>query len=602
MGRLVAWYRARGWGTKLLLAAATGFLGLLALYVSARAVQYAGASRTPAGLFVPEDADLVIRVADGAARWNDLQKTELWRNFTRKMQKDAGVRTTLNEILASSGAPTLDDLEDRRWLDRNTLLREESLVRFAGRDLAVAVAGEKFCVATRIGPWDFMLLPGLQLFPGLAGAERAEAGGAPMLRRGKLCIGIQGAIVVVSNDPAMLASALKRRGTPAVPTGLLRASLRAESFRDLLRGFPAGGLLAVTDIEKCTRIEIDVEVSGADLVVRATGEGLEPVRPDPAPVDTVRMIPRNGLGAVVTNVETGPYWEWLRRVTDRRSRGGTAVDQFARQNFRDILEVLATSRFPEEVLPKLDGPVSVLFGASEGENGRTYAAAALYLRSSRPREAAESLQAMIDKATSQPNDHFRPADSEIGGVRIRSYSYHPDVLGWNNYLCACYAVTNDALILANNLAFLMDTLRCLANEEPSMAIQLPYEQAQRRLLQLGLRRVMVSGAAESLFLYGPAIRQGLEGFYDTVASRAIDSPAYRIKLRQDLETRAMKEGQPLGARALDEQVDRVLRERSREMEDKLRARARILDYLKWIALQVEKVPGGMKLELAIELK
>jgi hypothetical protein len=135
-----------------------------------------------------------------------------------------------------------------------------------------------------------------------------------------------------------------------------------------------------------------------------------------------------------------------------------------------------------------------------------------------------------------------------------------------------------------------------------MAVQLHYEQAMRRLQQLGMRRVMAAGAAESFFLYGPAIRQGLEGFYDTVASRAIDTPHYRIKLRQDLETRASREGQPLGARALDEQVDRVLRERIRETEDKLRARARILDYLKWIAFQAESVPGGMKLDLAIELK
>ena len=602
MGRLVAWYRARGWGTKLLLVGAAGLLGLLGLYVSARAVQYAGASRTPAGLFVPEDADIVVRIADGAGRWRDLQKTELWRNFTRKMQKDAGVRTTLNEVLGSFGAPTLDDLEDHRWLDRNPLLQEDSLIRFAGRDLAIAVTREKFCIATRIGPWDFLLLPGLQLFPGLAGAERAEAVGAPMLRRGKLYFAIQGAIVVVSNDPGTLSSALKRHGTPGVPTGLLRASLKAEPIRGLLRGFPAGGLLAFTDVEKCGRIDIDVEVSGADLVVRASGEGLEPIRPEPAPVDTVRMIPSNGLGAIVTNVDSRSYWDWLRRVTDRRTRGGTPVEQFARDNFGELVEILASNRFAEEVLPKLDGPVSVLFGASQGENGRTYAAAALYLRSSSPREAADSLQGIIDKAVDvKDRDKFRPADSEVGGVRVRSYSYHPDVFGWNNYLCACYAVTGDALILANNLGFLTDALRCLANQDSSMAVQLPYEQAMRRLQQLGLRRVMAAGAAESLFLYGPAIRQGLEGFYSTVASRAIDTPSYRDRLRKELETRAQREGQPLTVKALDDQWKLVIAERIREMEDKLRGRARILDYLKWIAFQVESIPGGMKLEFAVEL-
>ena len=603
ISRLFAWIRRRRTGTKALLIGSSALVALVGLYISARLAQYASASKTPAGVFTPEDAEIVVRVTGGARHWARLQETELWRVFRRKMQKDPGVRAFLNEILADSGAPTLDELDDRRWIDGNPMVAEDALLRFAGRDVVIAAAGAKFCVATRVGPGDFLVLPALNLFPGLAGAERADAAGAPVFRRGPYFLAVQGAIVLVSNDLPFLTSALRRRGTAEPPPGLLRATLRMGPIRPWFQGFPAGGFLAFADFEKCTRLEVDLEVEGADLVVRARGEGLEPRRAEPAPVDTVRLIPANGLRALMTNVEAGRLWDWVVRIGGRRPQPGeTEPDRFARENFRDFVELLLSHRLGEEVVSKLDGPVSVLFGASEGSNGRTYAAAALYLRTSRPREAAEALQGIIDRATEKMRKNFIPEDSEIAGCPVRSYSYYPDTFGWNNYLCATYAVTGDALIVANNLGFLSSALRCLARQEPTMASKLYWEQALRRLQQLGLKKVMSPGATESLFLYGPSIRQGLEGFYQMAASRSVDTLAVRSKLRADLQAQAAKDGLPVGAGDLTEQVDRVLNERIRAMEEKLRGRARILDYLKWIAFQAEPAPGGMKMELVVEMK
>jgi hypothetical protein len=602
ISRIRSWIRARSLGTKLLLGGAVAVAALSLLYVAARTVQYTAASRISAGLFVPEGAQVVVRVSDLSDRWAAVQKTELWKSFTRRLQKDPGIRSSLNEILGSAGAPTLDQLEDRRWLERNPLLSEPSILRFAGRDVAFSSIGDKICVATRIGLRDYLLLPALQLFPGAAGAQRAEAGGSTVLKRGDFFIAIQGAIVVVSNDAPMLASALQRRGSPEAPTGLLRATLMAEPIRPVLRGFPLGGVFAIADVDSCERIDLDIVIEGADLVVRAKAEGLKPRREEPAPVDTVRMIPANGLGACVTNVELAPFWEWARRIGDRRARGGTPFDKFARDNFSELVEVLHSQRFGEEVGAKLDGPVSIIFGASEGEDGRTYAAIALYLRSSQPREAAEALQGVVDRATENVKDGYKSRDAEAGGVSYRTFRSHSAIAGVNNYLALSYAATGDALIIANHPAILEDVLKCRANEGPMMAVQLHYEQAMRRLQELGLKKVMTPGAAAGLFLYGPAIRQGLEGFYATLASKIVDTPRNKDLLRPELAATAAKEGQPLSLDDLDVLVRRVLDERTREMEMLLRSRARILDYLKWIAVQAEAVSGGMKLEFAIELK
>lgn len=602
ISRIRSWIRARSLGTKLLLGAFVAGAALALLYVSARTVQYAAASRVSAGLFVPEGAEIVVRVSDLSGRWGEVQKTELWKSFTRRLQKDPGIRSSLNEILESAGAPTLDQLEDRRWLDRNSLMKEESILRFAGRDVAFASAGHKICVATRIGLGDFLLLPGLQLFPGAAGAQRAEAAGSTVLKRGDFFIAIQGAIVVVSNDAPMLASALQRRGSPEASAGLLRASFLAEPIRPVLRGFPLGGVFAIADAEACERIDLDVVVEGADLVVRAMAKGLKPRREEPAPVDTVGMIPANGIGACVTNIEMAPFWEWARRIGDRRARGGTPFDKFARDNFSELVEVLHSQRFGEEVGAKLDGPVSVIFGASEGEDGRTYSAIALYLRSSQPREAADALQAVVDRATEGAKEGYKPRDAEAGGVSYRTYRSHSAIAGVNNYLALSYAATGDALIIANHPTILEDVLKCRANEGPMMAREHHYGQAMRRLQELGLKKVMTAGAAASLFLYGPAIRQGLEGFYATLADKVVDTKANKDQVRAELRASSAKEGQPLTLDQEDRQVRRVLDERTRELEVVLRSRARILDYLKWIAVQAETVTGGMKLELAIELK
>jgi hypothetical protein len=245
--------------------------------------------------------------------------------------------------------------------------------------------------------------------------------------------------------------------------------------------------------------------------------------------------------------------------------------------------------------------VGVLFGASEGDDGRTYAAVALVLRSSQPRDARDSLQGVIDKATVRIANEFRPKDDEAGGIDYRGYRFNPDPFRANNYMAVSYAATGDALILANNRGFLADVLRCRANQESVMSVQLHYTQAMQRLQELGMDKVMAPGATASFFLYGPVIRQGLEGFYRPMATRIVDNPKTKPKLRQDLETEAAKEGRPVNPDEMDRRVRRVLDEQTQEMEERLRGAARVLDYLKWVAFVAEPVPEGMKIQFAIEL-
>src|SRR5262245_44774411 len=112
----VSWYRRRGRAVKIAVLVLGAFLGLGLLYGSARAVRSAGGSRSPAGGFVPGGAEAVVRVSDLAGKWGAVQQTEFWKTFKARLQKDPAIRASLNDLLAEAGAPTLEQLEDKRWL------------------------------------------------------------------------------------------------------------------------------------------------------------------------------------------------------------------------------------------------------------------------------------------------------------------------------------------------------------------------------------------------------------------------------------------------------------------------------------------------------
>ncbi len=591
--RLRWWWKAPIWSFLALAA-------LAALYVGGRSLQYLGASRAPAGIYAPAEADWVLRCVDGAGTWRRVQDTAAWKVFRRKLQQDTAVRAQMNSLLGALGVPTLDQLDDVRWLESHPAYREESLLRYAGRDVMVALkdtpSGPRICAATRLGWREFLLLPGASIAPGLLGAQRATVGGSSVLKVGRTWIAIQGAVVIVSDDESLLRSALERRGPVAPPKAAVAATGSAKKLKPLLQGYPAGGFLLFADWEKLDRVRVELDVDQGSVVLRARAEGVPPRRSDPAPTDAVHMVPPTGVGTVLYNVDSPAFWAWLKRITDATKPSPGELDRFAREMFGPMVSVLDTNRFEEEVVSRLDGPVSVIFGATEGENGRTYASTALYLRSSDPTGAATALQRIIDRATQDLRDKLRAEDFEVGGCPARAYTYSPDLLGWNNYLAACYAVTGEALIVGNNPRFLKEAMACLANQAPSMSAQKFHEDARRRLQALGLNRVLVAGGTASGFLWGPSIREGLEGFYPILASQAVDNDRFRQALRRELQNDMV---QPAD---LDEMFQRVLNERIGDKERELRAVARALDYFKWAAFQAEPTPDGTGLDLAFVLE
>lgn len=602
ISRVLDWYRARRWYVKVPIAGVLGLLALAILYVGGRSLQYLGASKASAGVYAPEDAEIVVRCHDGAGAWSRVQGTGFWKTFRRKMQRDAAVRLQINELLALAGAPTLDQLDDVRYLDEHPMLREESLLRYAGRDLMVAVKrtpkGGRFCAATRLGWREFLLEPGAYLFPGLVGAKKVPVGNTTALKIGGLYVAMRGAVVIASNDPDLLQSSLKRRGRATPPAGAVSAVLPAADLRPYLSGFPTGGFLLFGDTAGIERIRIEADVQGAALVLRLQAEGMRPAGGE-APADVVHMIPASGVGAVVYNIEGRRVWSWVKSIVDSSTPPATPLDQFARTNFRSVVTVMEENGFSASVVPGLDRPVSVVFGATEADDGKTYASTALYLRSSDPVGAAAALQRVIDTAGHRV---LKAEEFEIGGMSARAYTLTSDPFGYNNFMAACYAVTSDALVIANHPRFLKETLQCLANQSAPMLTMRHYEDAMRRLAALGLKRVLSPGASASGFFNGPVMREGLEGFYRTLASKAAEGG--RAKIRQDLEREGLASGRRYSVEELDQMVKGVENDRIAEKEREYRARGRVLDYLAFVAFQAEPTSdgAGMRIDLAVELK
>ena len=99
----------------------------------------------------------------------------------------------------------------------------------------------------------------------------------------------------------------------------------------------------------------------------------------------------------------------------------------------------------------------------------------------------------------------------------------------------CWVAHPEALIVANNLDFLMAVVQAAQTRQNAMANEAFYRAADARLQKLGLARVLKDGAVASAFVYAPAVREGLEGFWRPLADKLTDNDMARQRLRAELE-------------------------------------------------------------------
>lgn len=609
MRALWNWYKARRWWTKILVGLPTVLLAVALLYVLVRAVQYQGATGASAAEFLPAGADATLRISDAAGHWERIKRTPFWKILQGRMLRDPAVRRALNTALSLGDLPPYEELTDPRFVDRQTrgMLDEDRVLALAGRDVVLAVKlgpgpdGVRFVTATRLGFGYYLLLP----FVPLALDSRQVQGHACLDAQG-FTLSIQDAVVVVSNDDAMMAAALRRKG-PREPSkkpvelsvAFDGSPLLSEVRRDL-NGFPAGAVLLFADAQAMKRVTLSVDVDGHDLLVEGWFEGMVTHGAAAAPDDPMRYLPASGTGAAILNVGGDRLWDWASAVATSPPR--STLDRIGQEVLQDAVQILNDQQFGTRVVPHIRGPMGLLLGSSIGEERRTFTSAAFVFRSDNPAAADAGLREVIQEMIPSGQDQFRVAARIVQGRTVWSLDYISDPFKLTDYLRPCWVAFDDALVLANNLDFAMEVTETAYGGASAFQAEPHVKSALDRLNRLGMNRVLADGSTASGFLYAPSFREGLEGFWPILANWLADNDAARQKLRQELEAEFRASGRPILGRDFVQAFNQAMEARIEDMAERLRQDSRALDYFRWAAFQVTQEPGGMRLKASIELK
>ncbi|MHC4607651.1 MAG: hypothetical protein ACYTAF_12115, partial [Planctomycetota bacterium] len=314
---LALWYRSRRPVWKILIGAAVLLVVVAGLYVVARYFQYR-ASTIPAADFLPAGADILVEVPAFDATLERIRKTDAWKTIDKRLLVDKSVRGPINDAMKAAGLPTLDELEDRRYLEKQKIGDPGGLIsRFMGRTASAAVdfSGGKttFCAASRVSFGDYLLLPFLYLAPGFIGAEEVSVGGSPCLRRKDgdetIWIASHGPVVVLANGEKLMGAALRGGGRGPEWEGPFRARFdftRSREMKDVRQDLalgPLGALLRDVDLADATSLSLQWNVEGSDIVVTTRWGGVA----DPgvrSPTHRAAYAPENCAGFIASTTSS----------------------------------------------------------------------------------------------------------------------------------------------------------------------------------------------------------------------------------------------------------------------------------------------------------
>lgn len=570
---------------------------LAALFVAARALQYASAE-SDAGLFVPSGANVVLRVHGLESHWGRIRGTAAWRAIERKLLRDPAVRGAINGLLGESGLPSLDDLEDDR---RGGMFSGGRLFRAAGRDAVLALragnswGGIPWCGATRLRLSDYLLVPfGGWILP----SETVSGVKCLKVRRGKaeFLVAVQGRIAVVSSDRAFLAAALKgggKRAPPARPI-LLRVGFDGSgALEDLRRKVRDWGFFALGNLESARGLEVTADVAGSSLRVDAVLEGAGPARPEPPPSSLAGYSPSYVSGFLLLGCGAREIHEWLKA---RSEKGGSP-------DFQAAFKALEDAGFASTFLPCVEPGMAVLLGSEERE-GRLFPSAALLFPSRDPSAAVEAMSSVIQsRSLAGKQAEARLERRRVGDVEMMAWKWPSGLLlgpvPFNDVLRPCYAALPEAVVLGNNAAFTEAVIDRAAGRGEGLLDQGFYRRAMQVLRSHGL-------AAERLpagiFILLPTLRESLDGLLRILAAWIVYGAQDGPRVRAEIDAELRRQGRAASNEEILEMFNAAMERRKQEQEESLRRSLRCLDAADWIAVQVAPAPEGLQVRLALEFR
>jgi hypothetical protein len=316
-------------------------------------------------------------------------------------------------------------------------------------------------------------------------------------------------------------------------------------------------------------------------------------------------VPAEGGGAVAVNVSGAPLWRWLEATAASNAAPRTQVEKHGLTMLRDAVKQLNLLKFPTEVLPHVNGPLTVLYGTAEGTTGGARGAslgvAALVFKSDDPTAAMERLSVLSQGAV-EGSGPVRWDREVHQGYSLGYLTLTEALEGYTDYKRPCVAVVNDTVVFANNLTFLKAVLDVAAGQDPALVDAEPYRAARKRLAMAGVKRLFEEGLVACGFVHGPALREGLEGYIPIWAHTEVHKDDAMRRTRQEVMAEHGKRGHAPADDVITREVLDRLEARVRATEKAIRDAVKPLEAVAYVAFEAEAKGGGMVVRLVAGLR
>lgn len=588
---------------------------LLLLYTAVRAMQYAAAGG-PAASRLPADADIVVVAPDFAATFARWRETGAWEAIQRRILRDPYVRENLNAALEEAGLPTLDQLDDDRFVNspEGAMYDPDRLLDLFGRDVAFAAREDgRFVVVTRMSFGQFWAAPFAALHPSIEGDPvglRVELGEGR-----SLWVATDGDLAMIADDPGLLASA--RAGGYAVRPGdaaPVVAEVRfgtpaaAEPFDDFIHSFPVGIFGHFIDLKGATGARLTFDLDGATLkgdveVIggRAVGGGgdslaLLPLVPEgTAQHGTFYVQPTTARGREL--------WEWLNRAVF--GEGSGAVLGWASGDLAFTIKEATKHGFDTDVLPLLDGPSLIAFGHVPTKHprarGEPMLVGAVLFRSSRAEEVEEKIDAIIDKILGSELwkdkqavvEKLQERDATLRIVR-GSPAYEPLY-----FVTPCFARIGDVVVIATHDEFLRGIVDARAGARPRFIESGWWQEFRRSLEPAGLGDVLEPGSLSGGVVHLDLFRSSSLVFIAPMVEYTVKGDKSQTEIRNRI-TRSYQ-GRPVTPDQITAEVraemDRLIAKNAGD----IRRQIEVLRWFGTLGVRAESTQDGVRARWAMQL-
>jgi hypothetical protein len=405
-------------------------------------------------------------------------------------------------------------------------------------------------------------------------------------------VAFPGALAVASDDPALLAEALRKRGGRSSPKRPIEARIEFEgsaALDGLRRAIGDSGLLPFLKLGSAQSLALSADVGESAVFLDAAFDGAEPSRAGPPPAALARFVPGGSSGFALSCGGLPEVYAWLKSLAARAT--GTSAGE---KNLREMIKAFEEAGFEAQFLSRLDPGGALVLGSDERE-GRVFPAFVLLQPSPDPAAAVQALAATIQRmagSQAEARREMKPVgETEMHWWRIPALVY-------KDMFSPCYAAVPGALAFGNDPAFLESVIRTGAGRSGTLQESSGYRNVARRL---GQYRLSMDSSPAGGLLFLPAFRQSLDGFLPHLAREIVYGLELDRKAVAEVNAELQTRDRPVPEQERVELCNRAVENVKEEKERLLRDSLGVLEALEWAALEATSGPQGVALRVAIEL-